>query len=455
MNDVRAVEPIESPYSTTAGKRKRLAIVSTGDELCGIAAYTRALRRQLEDFEVEVLPLDQWLLRSQHDRLQKLADKHIRDYARGLRHFDCVNIQLEYGTLGRTPSQVVRRFRWLAEAAPALSVTFHTILDAETFDWPKFWAKLATLDLGGARQMRSGFRRRRTMARAVYDTIRQMGQRKPVRVVTHTRRDKRLLRDVHGIRNIHDHPLAYLTAEDRERLLATSSRTGFPLLRTLPAGAKLVGTFGFISPYKGFDTAIRALRYLPDDYHLVIVGAVHPEAIQGDRPIDPCVKRLLDEAYVDRTVLDGAASDTAGRGAEGTPSLSIALDANAHALLQEHPRSLAGRVHFAGAMGDSEFQQVMAVCDAVVFPYREVGQTSSGPISQALELGCRVLASRTKAFLQLAQYHPGEIEFFDIGNHLELAGRLRADPPRDCRARTLRYDAASNRDLYNRIHGIA
>lgn len=454
MNDVRAVEPLESLYSTPVAGRRRLAIVSTGDELCGIAAYTRALHRQLHDFDVEVLPLDQWLLRSPHDRLQKLADKHIREHARALRSFDCVNIQLEYGTLGRTPAQVARRFRWLAEAAPALSATFHTILDAESFDWQKFWAKLAVLDVSGARRMRAGFRRRRTMARAVYDTIRQQGSRKSVRVVTHTRRDKRLLRDVHGIRNIHDHPLAYLTAEERDRLLATSSRTGFPLLRTLPAGAKLVGTFGFISQYKGFETAIRALRYLPEDYHLIIVGAVHPEAIQGDRPIDPCVKGLLDEAYVDRTVLDGTSPDPV-RGAEGKPSLSIALDAHAHVLLQEHPRSLASRVHFAGAMGDSEFQQVMAVCDAVVFPYREVGQTSSGPISQALELGCRVLASRTKAFLQLAQYHPGEIEFFDIGNHLELAGRLRADPPRDCRARTLRYDAASNRDLYNRIHAVA
>ena len=171
---------------------------------------------------------------------------------------------------------------------------------------------------------------------------RRWRSRKPVRVVTHTRRDKRMLRDVHGIRNIYDHPLAYLTSEERARLLATSSRNGFPLLRTLPAGAKLVGTFGFISQYKGFETAIRALRYLPAEYHLVIVGAVHPEAIQGDKPIDPCVKGLLDEAYVDRTVLDGAAPD-AMRGTEGKPSLSIALDAHAHALLQEHPRSLAAQ----------------------------------------------------------------------------------------------------------------
>ncbi|MGH7089268.1 MAG: hypothetical protein ACREFQ_10235 [Stellaceae bacterium] len=68
----------------------------------------------------------------------------------------------------------------------------------------------------------------------------------------------------------------------------------------------------------------------------------------------------------------------------------------------------------------------MAICDAVVFPYLEVGQSASGPISQSLELGCRVIASRTHAFLQFGRYHQNRIEYFDIGNHLELAGRILA-----------------------------
>jgi hypothetical protein len=68
-------------------------------------------------------------------------------------------------------------------------------------------------------------------------------------------------------------------------------------------------------------------------------------------------------------------------------------------------------------------------------PYLEVGQSSSGPISQALELGCRVIASRTHTFLQFGRYHQNMIEFFDIGNHLELAGRILARAqfnPREC-----------------------
>jgi hypothetical protein len=46
--------------------------------------------------------------------------------------------------------------------------------------------------------------------------------------------------------------------------------------------------------------------------------------------------------------------------------------------------------------------------------------------SQALALGSWVIASRTHN-LQLNHYHQNMIEFFD-GNHLELAGRIRARP---------------------------
>jgi hypothetical protein len=83
-----------------------------------------------------------------------------------------------------------------------------------------------------------------------------------------------------------------------------------------------------------------------------------------------------------------------------------------------------------------------------VFPYLEVGQSSSGPISQALELGSRVIASRTHTFLQFGKYHPDSIEYFDIGNHLELAARLLARPQYELRARRLAFNTDTNRAVY-------
>jgi hypothetical protein len=109
---------------------------------------------------------------------------------------------------------------------------------------------------------------------------------------------------------------------------------------------------------------------------------------------------------------------------------------------------LSERIHFLGATNDDDFLSGMAICDAVVFPYLEVGQSSSGPISQALELGCRVIASRTHTFLQFAKYHKDQIEHFDIGSHLELAARIMARPQYDAGMRRLTFTVDTNKATY-------
>jgi hypothetical protein len=90
----------------------------------------------------------------------------------------------------------------------------------------------------------------------------------------------------------------------------------------------------------------------------------------------------------------------------------------------------------------------MAICDVVVLPYLEVGQSASGPISQAIELGCRVIASRTHTFLEFARYHPDTVEFFDIGNHLELADRVAARRRYTARRDRLAYTVETNKAIY-------
>src|SRR5437660_11770495 len=91
-----------APVADRPARRERLAIVSTRSKLCGIAAYTAAVQRQLgEAFDVTVLELNQYLLRKTHKRVRCLADRHITDIYGALRHFDAVNLLLEHGTLRR------------------------------------------------------------------------------------------------------------------------------------------------------------------------------------------------------------------------------------------------------------------------------------------------------------------------------------------------------------------
>ena len=93
-------------------RRPRLAIISTYSELCGIAAYTRHLERQLaEVFDIRVFDLNQYLLRAAHRRVRRFGDRHIHEICRELKDFDAVNLQLEHGTLGRTAARDLSPFR--------------------------------------------------------------------------------------------------------------------------------------------------------------------------------------------------------------------------------------------------------------------------------------------------------------------------------------------------------
>jgi hypothetical protein len=143
IENSRASNPARADHAgniaVLAPRRERLAIVSTYDKLCGIAAYTRALERQLADlFDVTVFDLDQDLLRSHFHRANRLGDRQIKEICAALGGFDAVNLQLEFGILGRETRDIRRRLTWLANAAPRLSVTFHTVKRPMGFPYGDF-----------------------------------------------------------------------------------------------------------------------------------------------------------------------------------------------------------------------------------------------------------------------------------------------------------------------------
>lgn len=386
-----------------------MAIISTYGTLCGIAGYTHRLEKYLGDqFEVEVLRLNQSLLKSELPRGMKLGNEHIEQMARRLSEFDCVNIQYEPGTLASLPGLAYRRLANLVHASPAVSITFHTFKRAEHFP---FWPTVKHFVRGRWGSMVKDFiewRHDRWIGGRVFSLIRSQMKRKPVSIIVHTPREAEYLKLEHGFTNVHDHPLSFLTEADAAAAQSVASRSAFPQLAGLPREAKLVGVFGFISPYKGTATAIRALRFLPDDYHLVIFGGIHPNEIKPHVEINAYLDRVLGE-------MSGLESDPTQQAdaSQGDPGVR----------LRRHI-DVSGRVHFMGSLDDAEFVRGMCLCHSTVFPYLEVGQTSSGPISIAIELGCRVFAARNHAFMQLAKYHPNRIEFFDIGNHHELADHI-------------------------------
>jgi glycosyltransferase involved in cell wall biosynthesis len=433
------------PAVDSAPRRERLAIVSSWSKLCGIAAYTAAVQRQLDGaFDVTIFDLNQYLLRSTHRRVRRLADRHIKEICRALRGFDAVNIQLEHGTLGRDAADADRRLGWLVAAAPRVSVTFHTMQQPPSFDAWGFAKSVARFKWRTAYDMHRDFTRQGRRSYGTMHHLRRAQRTKQVAAIVHNRRDLYDAKYLYGIRNVFDHPLAFLSKAEVDAVRATASRRHFPMLDALPEGTVLVGVFGFLNEYKGFGTAIQALHYLPENYHLLIFGGIHPNEIAAHRPIHPYISSLFSDAYIDTTLYDRISAPTQ----DNPPALVLSADRCLGELLGTHPRDLSARIHFMGALGDADFLTGMAICESVVFPYLEVGQSSSGPISQALELGCRIIASRTRTFLGFAEYHPNAVEFFDIGNHLELAERILARPQFAAPRRFPEFNAETNKGLY-------
>lgn len=449
IHELRTATPAQTPETSASvavlpARRDRLAIVSTRNNLCGIAAYTKALERQLADtFAVTVFDLDQYLLRGRHSRVRALGDHHIKEICRAIAGFDAVNVQLEFGTLGGTTKDIYRRFCWLVDSAPLLSVTFHTLKRPPTFPWAEFLSAVATFKWGRADRLHTAYRRDAKLSEKIARYLRRAQRRKTVSIIVHNRRDLSDARHLHGLNSVQDHPLAFLSSAEVEAIRSQAQRQRFPLIAQLPEHSRLIGVFGFLNDYKGFETAVRALHHLSSDHHLLIFGGTHPNEIRPNEPVHPYIASLLDVGHIDATLIEQIA---------GSPhrGINLALDIERHVaeLVTVHPRDLSGRVHFMGAADDADFLAGMAICDAVVLPYLEVGQSSSGPISQAVELGCRVIASRTHTFLEFAHYHPNEVEFFDIGNHLELAERIAARRQFAARREHPRYSVETNKAVY-------
>ena len=142
------------------------------------------------------------------------------------------------------------------------------------------------------------------LSAGIASRLRRVQRFKPVAVVVHTRRDLWYMKYVHGMRNVYDHPLSFLSVAEAQEIRCTASRTRFAVLDAVPAESKLIGVFGFLGRYKGFDTVIRALHHLPEEYHLLIFGGVHPNEIRQHQPIDPVVSSLFDAGYIDTSVAE-------------------------------------------------------------------------------------------------------------------------------------------------------
>ena len=147
-------------------------------------------------------------------------------------------------------------------------------------------------------------------------------------------------------------------------------------------------TVGMLHKHKGIFEAVRALKFLPSNYKLAIVGGLHPvetQIVSDTVKIYNKITDLIDELGLhDRVFITGFVQD------------------------------------------DSQMNSYIRECDACVYPYDGVyyANTSSGAINLGFSNGRPVVAYPTAGFRELASGADGAVVLTETFAYYELAREL-------------------------------
>lgn len=325
---------------------------------CGIADYTADLIGGLATHGVrnEVLPVG-------YTTNQNLAVVDmLREYdllATKARAADLIHIQHEYSFFGRSSWELCNHLfteclkRLIATGKPIV-ITFHS--DALPFGV----TEVIPPALGLKARIKRAIKQR---ILAAYDRLQR---RKPpetfahvinkhlnqIRCVVHTRRTRTRYIDL-GIaaQAISVVPMGF---KPRSSILQTSQAEARRQLG-LPQDITLLSLFGFVSKYKGPLVAAKALKLLPPNYVLALVGGPHPA---NNEPILEKILRLWRGQDPHRLIITGYV-----------------------------PSELADLWQCAS--------------DITLAPYEEVGMSGSAAITWALSSGKPVIASKIHTFREI------------------------------------------------------
>ena len=326
----------------------RVAQVSTWRTPCGIADYTGHLVAALADagVDTDIAAIDRTLTRYLSRRELKTYFEQLAEQAA---HSDLVHIQHEFSffaggySAGASLGNLRRFLRLLHGWRKPTVVTFHTD--------PLWFVRRNHLVLDPLLQIGA-----RTAWRAAMPT--HFARQGHAGVIAHSRTTRRHLIDA----GIPADAIEVLPQGVPRTAAARASRAERASARAwlgLPREAIVLSMFGFVAGYKGYGVAIEALKRLPEQYHLLVVGGRHP--LNQTPDLDP--------------VLDAVDDD-----------------------------EVAGRITFTGFVSPEVREACMTATDICLAPYAGYPLLSgSAAITWALASGRPVIASEIPAFREIAE----------------------------------------------------
>jgi glycosyltransferase involved in cell wall biosynthesis len=367
----------------------KVALLTSDRERCGIARYSRDMFAALQPLvDVDLVPIHPWP--PEGERLERL------------RAADIIHLQHEYsfwGTAFPPPAGYYKGLE-LFRRPGRLVMTAHTVADAETVAaarGPGLKPMAKRLALG----LRPGLRA----------AIETEPFRPAERVIVHspaaTMLGKRLGR-----------PDAVQFWPMPVPEWAELASDWEPLARRLRLeGRRLVTMFGFVTPEKDHETAMRAVRLVQGD---------HPETalmVAGEARDEQGVKYLSHLQAVGSSLYTDTASDpTLGSDSQGK------LRRMKVGSFTEGPR-------FTGYLSDADARAVLEHTEIALLPYRSA--TGSYAAGAALAAGCPLLTSDLPAFeepLPALRFRRGDVQdLTERLDHLLRDTALRAELARRSR----------------------
>lgn len=332
-----------------------VAMWTSWETRCGIAAYTGALVAELRSLGVklDVVPVPY------ADRDPASASETIER----LNAADLVHVQHEYTFWGGVVPGASSLTRYYREMRKPRVVTAHTVFTA-----------------GELLGLPNEERPRQRLAKELlsrYPPYRNSLERAPFRgagaVIVHTDAAKERL----AARGIPRERLHVLPAGTPPAAPAPAPEEVARMrARFRLEGSRVVSIFGYVTPNKGYELAMEALKLLPPAVKLLIAGGARVEA--------------------EAPYLESLRSDIRNRGLED-------------------------RVAITGYLEDAEVAAAMALTDLVLVPHT----AANGSYSVTMGLGYAkpVVASDLACFKEIADAH-GCLELFDSEDETMLAERI-------------------------------
>ena len=226
--------------------KKKLAIISSYHEACGIANYTERLEPVFRFYyDVTVLPLNTEILRSPEKGLITLGNKLIDEIADKVKEFDYVNIQFEVSLFGPSFNIVFNRVNKIIQNSRNLIFTFHSV----NFSYTE--RRLITRHFLKTLKNQISSRRPYLFYDKLVKSIKTLDCKpdKKANIVVHDDKTKRYIERIYDFPHIYSHPLGYSNEKERQKTYTKDEAKSFRDEYFIEDNEKTIGLFGFVSEY--------------------------------------------------------------------------------------------------------------------------------------------------------------------------------------------------------------